>query len=50
MKLGRGPGSGADYLMTRLGDEEDNFVRLEVSGTGRGDALELRARMAQKRA
>ena len=43
-------GSGADYLMTRVGDEEENFVRLEVSGTARGDALELRARMAQKRA
>lgn len=43
-------GSGADYLMTRIGDDEGNFVRLEVSGTARGDALELRARLAQKRA
>lgn len=42
-------GSGADYLMTRIGDDADNFVRLEVSGTARGDALELRARLAQKR-
>lgn len=43
-------GSGADYLMTRIGDEEDHFVRLEVSGTARGDALEMRARIAEKRA
>lgn len=42
-------GSGADYLMTRVGDDADNFVRLEVSGTARGDAVELRARLAQKR-
>jgi len=35
--------------MTRIGDEADNFVRLEVSGTARGDALELSARLAQKR-
>ena len=36
--------------MTRAGDDAEQFVRLEVSGTARGDALELRARMAQKRA
>lgn len=42
-------GSGADYLMTRIGDDANDFVRLEVSGTARGDALELRARLAQKR-
>ncbi len=42
-------GSGADYLMTRVGDDVDAFVRLEVSGIARGDALDLRARMAQKR-
>jgi hypothetical protein len=43
-------GSGADYLMTRVGDDAEHFIRLEVSGIARGDALELRARIAQKRA
>jgi hypothetical protein len=35
-------GSGADYLMTRVGDDAEHFIRLEVSGIARGDALELR--------
>lgn len=43
-------GSGADYLMTRVGDHEDDFIRLEVSGTARGGELDLRARLAQKQA
>jgi hypothetical protein len=30
-------GSGCDYLMVRRGDTEENFHKLEVSGTGAGN-------------
>ncbi len=40
-------GSGADYLLTRVGEPATDFVKLEVSGVARG-ASRLRARQRQK--
>jgi hypothetical protein len=38
--------TGADYIMTRAGEPENDFYRLEVSGIARGGSL--RARMREK--
>lgn len=38
-------GSGCDYLMIRKGEPENDFHKLEVSGTGEGN---LRSRLTQK--
>lgn len=35
-------GSGADLLMTRHGEPQNDFVKLEVSGIARGDGVERR--------
>jgi hypothetical protein len=42
-------GSGSDYLLTRRGEPDNDFVRLEVSGVARGDGLSgrLRDKVAQ---
>jgi hypothetical protein len=42
-------GSGSDYLLTRRGEPDNDFVRLEVSGVARGDGLNgrLREKVAQ---
>jgi len=42
-------GSGADWLMTKPGERDDEFVRLEVSGVGRDKSLEgrLKDKVAQ---
>lgn len=42
-------GSGSDYLLTRAGEPDNDFVKLEVSGVARArDARRLRARLKQK--
>lgn len=38
-------GSGCDYLMVKHGEPENDFHKLEVSGTGKGN---LSSRLAQK--
>jgi hypothetical protein len=43
-------GSGADFVMTRIGDDTSDSIRLEVSGISRGHMPEIRARLAKKRA
>jgi hypothetical protein len=35
-------GSGADFLMVRRGEPDNDFVKLEVSGIARGGSLETR--------
>jgi hypothetical protein len=37
-------GSGSDYLLTRRGEPDNDFVRLEVSGVARGHGLAGRLR------
>ncbi|WP_309890947.1 hypothetical protein [Archangium sp.] len=35
-------GAGADFLMTRRGEPDNDFIKLEVSGVARGDGLNTR--------
>ena len=43
-------GSGCDYLMVRRGEPENDFYKLEVSGTGEGNlASRLKEKVAQGR-
>jgi hypothetical protein len=41
-------GSGSDYVVTRLGEPENDYWKLEVSGTAEGDDGEVRARLREK--
>lgn len=40
--------SGADYLLVREGEPENDFVKLEVSGMAKGSEAQLRQRVADK--
>jgi hypothetical protein len=44
-------GSGSDYLLSKRGEPDNDFVRLEVSGIARGEGLtaRLRDKVAQLR-
>jgi len=41
-------GSGSDYVVTRVGEPENDYWKLEVSGTAEGDDGDVRARLHEK--
>jgi len=41
-------GSGSDYVVTRACEPENDYWKLEVSGTAEGDDSEVRTRLRQK--
>ncbi len=41
-------GSGSDFVVTRIGEPENDYWKLEVSGTAEGDDSEVRARLREK--
>jgi hypothetical protein len=41
-------GSGSDYVVSRVGEPDNDYWKLEVSGTAEGDDGDVRARLEQK--